>query len=69
MPNEDIDDFRRRFMLLHDKACANGLHQYQYREALKFVLLFACSRKNMELQRKLLREYEKIMDEDLPHGV
>ena len=63
--DEDLDDFRRRFMLLHDKACANGLHQDQYREALKFVLLFACSRSNNELQHKLLSKYEKMMNEDL----
>ena len=52
-------------MLQHDRACANGLHQDLYREALKFCLLFACSRSDKELKRKLLGKYEKMMDEDL----
>ena len=65
-PNEPLDDFRRRFMLIHDKAKANGLRHDLHREAMKFCLLFAVSRSDDELKKKLLAKYEKIMDEDLP---
>ena len=63
--NESLESFRRRFMLNHDRACANGLHQDLYREALKFCLLFACSRSDKTLKKKLIGKYEKMMNEDL----
>ena len=52
-------------MLNHDRACVNGLHQDQYREALIFSLLFAYSRIDKEFKRKVIGKCEEMMHEDL----